>query len=192
MLPESVVAGALALCVVLFFAVRSAWDSRKLPPDRSAADLPAGLLALGYAGLAAFALVTIAYPVLFVFGRIDLLTRSVFQLRFPGDTVVQLAGMAMLAAGLALVFWSLHAIDPGTLTTKGPYKRLRHPMYTGYLYAFAGLFPLTLNILALAPLLLIPAQIAVARHEETALEARYGTAYRVYAARTGRFWPRMR
>ena len=59
-------------------------------------------------------------------------------------------------------------------------------------FAFAGLFPLTLNLLALLSLLAIPAQIAVARREEAALEARYGAAYRAYAARTGRFLPRTR
>ncbi len=59
-------------------------------------------------------------------------------------------------------------------------------------FAFAGLFPLTLNLIALLPLLAIPTQIAVGRCEEVALEARYGTAYRAYAKRTGRFWPRMR
>lgn len=192
MLPGSVVAGILALLAVLFFAVRSAWDSRKLPRDHSAAGLPAALLALGYAGLAAFALLTIAYPALFVLGWLDLLTHSVLQLRFPGDTAVQLAGTGLVALGLVLVFWSLHAIDPGALTAKGPYARMRHPMYTGYVFVFAGLFPLTLNLIALLPLLAIPGQIAVARREEITLETRYGAAYRAYAARTGRFLPGVR
>lgn len=190
MLPESVVAGILALLALLFFVVRSAWDSRKLPHDTAG---PAGApLALGFAGLGAFALVMVAYPVLYVLGRLDLLTGSVLQLRFPGDTAVQLAGMALLAVGVVLVFWSLHAIEPEALTTTGPYALVRHPMYTGYFFTFASLFPLTLNLFALLPLLVVPAQIAVARRKEAALEARYGTAYRAYAARTGRFWPRMR
>lgn len=192
MLPESVVASVLALLAVLFFGIRSAWDSRKLPRDHSAAELPAAMLAIGYAGLGAFMLVTIGYPVLFILGWLHILTHSVLQLRFPGDTAVQLAGMAMLAVGLVLVFWSLRAIEPGALTTTGPYACVRHPMYTGYVLAFAGLFPLTLNLLALGSLLAVPAQIAVARLEEAALEARYGTAHRAYAERTGRFWPRMR
>ena len=191
MLPESVVAGALALLAILFFVVRSAWDSRKLPRDRSAAGLPGALLAIGYAGLGAFVLVTIGYPVLFALGRLDLFGRSLLQLRFPGDTIVQLAGMGMLAAGLVLVFWSLRAIDPGTLTTTGPYAIVRHPMYAGYLFVFAGLCPLTLHLLALLSLLAMPGQIAIALVEEASLEARYGATYRAYAARTGRFRPRL-
>ena len=92
--------------------------------------------------------------------------------------------------GLALAFWSLSAIEPGALTTTGPYAYARHPMYAGYVLAFAGLFPLTLHLLALLALLAVPAQLAVARREESSLAARYGTAYRAYAERTGRFWPR--
>jgi len=95
----------------------------------------------------------------------------------------------MLAVGLVLAFWSLRAIEPGALTTTGPYTYIRHPMYTGYILVFSGLFPLTLNLIALLSLLAVPAQIAVAQYEEAALIARYGTAYRAYAARTGRFWP---
>lgn len=191
MLPESVVAGALALLAILFFVVRSAWDSRKLPRDRSAAGLPGALLAIGYAGLGAFVLVTIGYPILCALGRLDLFGRSMLQLRFPGDTAVQLGGMAMLAAGLVLVFWSLRAIDPGTLTTTGPYALVRHPMYAGYCFVFAGLFPFTLNLLALPSLLAIPGQLAIALLEEASLEARYGAIYRAYAARTGRLRPRL-
>jgi protein-S-isoprenylcysteine O-methyltransferase Ste14 len=190
MLPESVVAGILGLMAVLL-VVRNLWDARKIPQDHSTAGPTGALLLLGFVGLGAFVLVTVAYPVLYLLGRLDLLTGSVLQLRFPGDTAMQIAGMALLAAGLVLAFWALHAIEPGALTTTGPYAYLRHPMYTGYVLAFAGLFPLTLNLLALLALLAVPAQIAVARHEQAVVEARYGTAYRAYAKRTGRFWLRM-
>jgi protein-S-isoprenylcysteine O-methyltransferase Ste14 len=190
MLPESVVAGILALLALLLL-IRNVWDVRKLPHDHDTASPAGALSALGIVGLGAFVVVTFGYPLLYLLGRLDLLTGSVLQLRFPGDTAVQLAGTALLAVGLILAFWSLRAIEPGALTTTGPYAYLRHPMYTGYVLAFAGLFPLTLNLLALLSLLAVPAQIAVARHEEAALEARYGTAYRAYAVQTGRFWPRV-
>jgi len=191
MLPESVIAGALALLAVLFFFVRSAWSSRKLPHDRGVEGVPVYLILLGYIGLGAFTLVTVAYPVLYVLGLLDLLTRSPLQLRFPGDTTVQLAGLILLAGGLVLVFWSLNAIDPRGLTTRGPYAVVRHPMYLGYFFVFAGLFALTLDLIALLSVLVVPGQIAQARYEEAGLEARYSMAWKAYAARTGRFWPRM-
>lgn len=192
MLPEYAVAGTLALLALFFFVVRSAWASQRLPPDRSAAELPAALLGLGYTGLGVFALVTVAYPALYLLGRLDRLTGSVLQLRFPGDTAVQIAGIVLLAAGIVLEVWSFRAIRPGTLTMTGPYARVRHPMYTGYMLAFLGVFPLTLNLLALVSLLAVPAQVAVAGIEEAGLEGRFGASYRVYAARTGRFLPRLR
>jgi protein-S-isoprenylcysteine O-methyltransferase Ste14 len=192
MLPESVVAWLLAL-LALLLVVRNVWDLRKLPPDHGeSTGVPGAVRILGIVGLGAFVLVTLAYPALYLLGRLDLLTGSRFQLRFPGDTAVQIAGVALLAAGLVLAFWSLHAIRPGMLTTTGPYAYVRHPMYTGYILVIIGLFPLTLNLLALLPLLAVPAQIAMGRHEEAALEARYNAAYRAYAARTPRFRPRMR
>lgn len=74
----------------------------------------------------------------------------------------------------------------------GPYARVRHPMYTGDMLAFLGVFPLTLSLLALVSLLAVPAQVAVAGIEEAGLEGRFGASYRVYAARSGRFLPRLR
>ncbi len=191
MLPDSVVAAILALLAVLL-VIRNIWDVRKLPDDHSEGKAAGNVRLLGLVGLAAFVLVTFAYPVLFAIGRLDLLTRSVLQLRFPGDTAVQCAGIALLGAGLVLAFWSLHAIRPGTLTTTGPYAWVRHPMYTGYCLTFAALVLLTLNLLALPALLAIPAQVAAAKAEEAWLEERYGADFRVYAARTGRFLPRLR
>lgn len=192
MLPEPVVAGVLALLAVLL-VVRNAWDVRKLPHGRGeTTGVPGTVLALGSIGVAAFVLVTVAYPVLYLLGRLSILTGSVLQLGFFGDTAVQVAGIAVLATGLALAFWSLYAIRPGTLTTIGPYALARHPMYTGYSLAFAGLFLLTLNLIALPSLLAVPSQVAVARGEERQLAARHGEAYRAYASRTGRFFPRLR
>lgn len=140
---------------------------------------------MGYAGLGAFALVTVACPALFPLGRIDLVTGSVLQLRPFG-------GMALLAAGTALVFWSLRAIEPGRLTTAGPCVRLRHPTYTGYFLAFAGVVLLPLHLLAMPSLLFVPARAAVARREEADLATRFSGVYRAYAAITGRLWPRRR
>lgn len=191
MLPGSVVPGILALLVLLLL-IRNVWDVRKLPHDHDGAGFGGALPVLGFVGLCAFVLMAIAYPVLYLVGRLDLLTGSALQLRFPGDTAVQLAGMAMLAVGLLLAFWSLYAIEPGRLTTRGPYARMRHPMYAGYVFTFASLFPMTLNLLALLSLLAVPAQIAIALREEAALETRFDAVYRAYAARTGRFWLRRR
>ncbi|MDH3222239.1 MAG: isoprenylcysteine carboxylmethyltransferase family protein [Gemmatimonadota bacterium] len=79
------------------------------------------------------------------------------------------------------------------LVTSGPYRWVRNPLYSAGALLLVGLgliaaswFLLTVAVLALVAM----------RHrlmsEEAELEARFGQAYRDYAARTGRFVPRIR
>lgn len=91
--------------------------------------------------------------------------------------------------------WSMPAEikDRQTLVASGPYRWVRHPMYTT-IFAWAAAFLLMsanwaiggawfgLGIVAAA---LVPA-------EEAALIAKFGATYRAYMRRTGRFLPRLR
>lgn len=162
------------------------------PRDQDVAGLPAALLVFGYAGLGAFALVTVTYPVLYLLGQVSLLTRSALNSALPAARPCSSCGKALLAAGAGLIFWSLRAIEPVRLTTTGPYARLRGPMYAGYFLAFAGVVLLTLNLPALPSLLFVPAQATVARHEEAGLAALFREDYRGYAGLAGRFLTRWR
>ena len=79
------------------------------------------------------------------------------------------------------------------LITSGPYRWIRHPLYT-----FGALFFLALSVLTTLwwpALLLLPALLALiwrARFEEANLIARFGNDYRAYMQRTGRFLPKLR
>jgi protein-S-isoprenylcysteine O-methyltransferase Ste14 len=90
--------------------------------------------------------------------------------------------------------WSMPAEikERQTLITRGPYRWVRHPMYTTiFVWAVAFLlmsanwlvgglwFGLSLVAAALTPI------------EEAALIERFGDAYRVYMRHTGRFLPRL-
>lgn len=91
--------------------------------------------------------------------------------------------------------WSMPAEikERQTLVTDGPYRWVRHPMYTT-IFAWAAAFLLMsanwaiggawfgLSVVAAA---LVPA-------EEATLIARFGATYRAYMRRTGRFLPRLR
>ena len=78
------------------------------------------------------------------------------------------------------------------LATEGPYAWTRNPLYFGSAWIAAGLaaaahsWPAALVVfvyfLAFYP--------ATMRSEESALAAQYGDAFRAYAARVPRFWPR--
>jgi protein-S-isoprenylcysteine O-methyltransferase Ste14 len=78
-----------------------------------------------------------------------------------------------------------------TLATTGPYARLRHPQYVGFvliMFGFLLQWP-TLPTLVMFPIL-VWVYVQLAKREERDAEAEFGDQYRRYAARTPRFLPR--
>jgi protein-S-isoprenylcysteine O-methyltransferase Ste14 len=78
------------------------------------------------------------------------------------------------------------------LVTSGPYRLVRHPAYSGDLALWLGAGFATLNVALLVgfPFYAWGAR-AQARVEERLLTERFGPAYDAYAARVGRFLPRL-
>ena len=78
------------------------------------------------------------------------------------------------------------------LITSGPYRWIRHPLYTfGAIFLFALMVQTTLWWLGM---FLLPALLALhwrTRYEEANLIARFGDDYRRYMQRTGRFLPKV-
>jgi len=77
------------------------------------------------------------------------------------------------------------------LATTGPYARLRHPQYIGFILIMLGFlvqWP-TLVTLVMFPIL-VTMYILLARREERDADAEFGEAYRRYAASTPSFLPR--
>lgn len=121
----------------------------------------------------------------------------------PLPAGLRFAGIAVAFVGLGLQYWMFvslgHnitgtvAVRPNaTLVTHGPYRYIRHPLYT-----FGGTFYLGL-VLATANVALLAAAVLglffVGRRtpiEETQLIERFGDAYRDYMARTPRYFPRL-
>ena len=112
-------------------------------------------------------------------------------------------GVALSALGLALRVAAMRQLGARfsplvalqrdhTLETTGWYARVRHPGYTGALLASLGAAVTFGSALAL-PLvaIMLLAQSARIRREETLLAERFGDTWRAYAARTGALWPRL-
>lgn len=80
------------------------------------------------------------------------------------------------------------------LVTEGPYRYVRHPMYTSFFVMMTGLFLLSGNWLICGSALLVLIFVMVVRtpREERMMEGRFGDAYRHYMARTGRYLPKLR
>lgn len=79
------------------------------------------------------------------------------------------------------------------LVTTGPYRWIRHPLYTTGEMLFVGIGLMAANwfILLLSAVTILAVRFAVVPPEEEALVARFGDAYRDYIARTGRLLPRL-
>jgi protein-S-isoprenylcysteine O-methyltransferase Ste14 len=89
--------------------------------------------------------------------------------------------------------WRMDVSERHTaLITDGPFRRIRHPIY-----AFSILLIVCTAVVLPTPLMLALALLhivlmhAKARNEEAFLAATHGEAWQRYAARTGRFVPRV-
>ena len=110
----------------------------------------------------------------------------------PSGTAVYLGGVGLVVAGLLLCVWARVALGgnwSGTVTLKqnheivraGPYRRIRHPIYTGLLLMFLG-SAIALGewrgLLALA--IAFAALWRKLKLEERWLGERFGAAYAAY------------
>jgi protein-S-isoprenylcysteine O-methyltransferase Ste14 len=105
-----------------------------------------------------------------------------------------IAGMAWVHLSLSKNFsGKLEIRDNHTLVTSGPYRWVRHPMYTAVITLFLAVFLLTANwFIGLGGLLAV-GSVIVARtpKEEAMLVETFGDAYREYMRQTPRYIPRV-
>jgi len=123
-------------------------------------------------------------------------------LTLPAATAVSWAGVALVATGLAVRIAAMAQLGPRfspvvavqrehALETRGLYARVRHPGYLGALLACLGAALAFGNALALPlPALMLVAQLARIRREETLLSRHFGDAWVRYREHTGALLPR--
>ena len=112
-------------------------------------------------------------------------------------------GAGLMAACLPLIYWVFSSLGKNvtptvvtrqehSLVTHGPYRWVRHPLYTVGFLAFAGLSLAAANWFIGGVLVLgvIPLALRTPLEEERLVE-RFGDDYRAYMLRTGRYWPRL-
>lgn len=128
---------------------------------------------------------------------------AVESLALPGpDWWPPLAGLAVFVFGIAFRVWAVRTLGrffrytivvdaDHRVVEDGPYRRLRHPSYTGLLMAALGVGIALANWLAIAACL-VPALVGFSArllHEEQVLSAELGEPYRAYMRRTRRLIP---
>ena len=110
------------------------------------------------------------------------------------------AGVVLIAVGLLVVVWGAVALGSNltpfprpraeaTLVEAGPYRYVRHPIYSGLVVAALGWSIATVSPLALVPTVLLALLFdAKSRREEAWLTERV-RGYAAYRARTRKFVP---
>lgn len=127
---------------------------------------------------------------------------SFASLLIPG--ALRWVGATLFAIGAGLVIWvnrtlgrnfsgSLVLRPDHQLVRGGPYRWVRHPMYTAFVVTIVGMLLLSANLLVGGiPLVLLPVVLLVRTpREEAMLLDRFGDEYRHYMTTTGRFLPRL-
>jgi protein-S-isoprenylcysteine O-methyltransferase Ste14 len=124
-------------------------------------------------------------------------------LSLPIPTAVRWFGIGMAVVSLPLLAWVLQALgkqwsrnlqlqDDHELITDGPYKRVRHPMYTIIFLTMSSLAFISANLL-----IIIPAVVAMGAiysridKEEAMLKEAFPGQYEQYMNRTGKLLPKL-
>ena len=102
------------------------------------------------------------------------------------------AAAVLVAAGLAVRSWASGTLRKGKgLTTWGPYRLCRHPLYLGSVLVIAGfclLLPDLVNVLAVLGLVGVLYGLTIVR-EERRLAIKFGAEWKGYVAATPRLLP---
>ncbi|WP_063001353.1 methyltransferase family protein [Nocardia mikamii] len=118
------------------------------------------------------------------------------------EVVWQIAGVALMVAGLGLRIWAIAVLGAAFRTTvevdadqavvdRGPYHWVRHPSYTGVLLLTTGFGVAAGNWISLLLLIVVPTSAFLRRIdvEEAAMVETLGSSYEDYRARTRRLVP---
>jgi protein-S-isoprenylcysteine O-methyltransferase Ste14 len=122
----------------------------------------------------------------------------------PFPITLRWAGVAMAVLGFALLQWAQVTLGKSwsdtprmmkeqTLVTSGPYRVIRHPIYTAFLAILGSLLFISSNwLIGLCWIGMASLEIiSRIQFEETLMTEYFGEQYRAYMKRTGRLLPRL-
>jgi len=133
-----------------------------------------------------------------------LFSPGLFWFHLPIPDLLRWLGVALGIVSLPFLTWVHHVLDKHwdisltlredhKLVTSGPYRWVRHPMYTVHIVYFFTWVLVSANLLLLINYLLTIILIfARIPKEEKMLLDQFGDEYRAYMKRTGRLLPRFR
>ncbi len=113
-------------------------------------------------------------------------------------------GVILATAMLPLLLWLFRSIGRNisetvltksgqSLVTYGPYRWVRHPLYSVGAFGFFALGLVAANWFITGMMLLVIFMLPfLVEKEEAQLLAKFGASYREYMSRTGRFLPKLK
>jgi protein-S-isoprenylcysteine O-methyltransferase Ste14 len=117
---------------------------------------------------------------------------------------VRWLGVGLMVCALILLVWVHQALGSNfnttlvirrdhELITRGPYRWVRHPMYSCFVLLFAGAFLASANLLIgfIGGVFLFALLYLRTPREEEQLREKFGSEYVRYRARTGLIFPRL-
>ncbi|MDX1547010.1 MAG: isoprenylcysteine carboxylmethyltransferase family protein [Rhodothermales bacterium] len=156
-------------------------------------------------GLLLAARLGVVVPLLVVMGLYVFRPAWIAWAQVPLPAGVRWAGGAVALAVVPLTAWVLRTLGPNVsetvltkrghaLVTGGPYRYVRHPLYTAGLLLLGALSVLSASALmaALVAVVAVLIRVVVIPREEAHLRAAFGGAYAAYARTTGRLLPSLR
>jgi protein-S-isoprenylcysteine O-methyltransferase Ste14 len=124
---------------------------------------------------------------------------------FDAPQALRWLGLVLATLTLPVIHWVLSALGRNVtetvltkerheLVTEGPYRWVRHPLYTTALVLLLGLGLMAGSWFVLLAIVIASAllRVLVIPREEQALMAKFGERYQAYMLRTGRLVPRVR
>jgi protein-S-isoprenylcysteine O-methyltransferase Ste14 len=110
---------------------------------------------------------------------------------------IRIIGIILFALWICWHSWCIRTISRwwrhDQLCTTGPYRFVRHPIYSGGILLASVAVALILNswIMLALPILMHVLYSVLVRKEESMMEAVFGEEYKRYAAQTGRLFPKI-
>ena len=186
-----VVQSAITLLLALVFYAQDIWLMRRYDPDR-ADDGSARSWSWTIFAMVMAAIVVLQPILLPGFG---------FSTDAWWGLLLQIVGLLLMAAGLALHWWARSHLrqffgerveyqQGQYLIETGPYAYVRHPIYTAFFLCIAGLFLVNPAVTTLLITLYFFWDFARAARKEEALLGKELPGYTEYLARTPRYLPK--
>lgn len=129
------------------------------------------------------------------------LTHRFLPISQPASRIIVAVGLAIQSAGLLLAIWSRRTLGSNwsgevriatghQLVRTGPYKSIRHPIYTAILSMYLGIMLVSGEVHALiAWLMILIAYIRKMRMEESALTSAFGEEFTNWQRTSWRLLP---